>query len=98
MLILQMQSVRCALQNNWNFRKINKEIVFQTKNRKNYKKIKKENNLDNILSYLISLFLMGIIRRLTTQYSSKRKSMILMNFIPFHSFLRSLSNVKTIFS
>ena len=42
MLILLMQSVRCALQNNWNFKKLlNKKIVVQTKNRKNYKKIKK---------------------------------------------------------
>ena len=48
MLILLMQSVKCALQNNWNFRKINKEIVFQTKNRKNYKKIKKENIKDQL--------------------------------------------------
>ena len=62
-----MQSVRCALQNNWNFRKINKEIVVQTKNRKNYKKIKNkkrkykrptwlEFNLENIFNLIIFFF------------------------------------------
>ena len=53
MLILLMQSVRCALQNNWNFKKLlNKKIVVQTKNRKNYKKIKKENMKDQSISHL----------------------------------------------
>ncbi len=36
-----MQSVKCALQNNWIFKRLlNKKIVFQIKNRRNYKKIK----------------------------------------------------------
>ena len=55
MLILLMQSVKCALQNNWNFRKINKEIVFQTKNRKNYKKIKNKKRKYKRLIYKSSV-------------------------------------------
>ena len=50
-----MQSVKCALQNNWNFRKINKEIVVQTKNRKNYKKIKNKKRKYKRLIYKSSV-------------------------------------------
>ena len=51
-----MQSVRCALQNNWNFKKLlNKKIVVQTKNRKNYKKIKNKKRKYKRLIYKSSV-------------------------------------------